>query len=76
MKENEDTGLPKDGQVRPDRRGFLMAAGAGLCLVGLKILSAPLRIASGPVSAGGSGRTRNTSDMTARYWTGGDRLAG
>jgi len=76
VKQTEETGLPKDGPVKTGRRGFLMAAGAGLCLVGLKMLSAPFRIADGPGSAGASRRSRNTSDVTARYWTGGDGLAG
>lgn len=76
MKQTEELGFPKDGPAKTGRRGFLVAAGAGLCLVGLKMLSAPLRIADGTGSAGGSGRSRNTSDVTARHWIGGDRLAG
>lgn len=76
MKQTEETGLPKDGPVKTGRRGFLMAAGAGLCLVGLKMLSAPFRIADGRRMTGEPGQTRNTSDVTARYWTGGDGLAG
>lgn len=56
------------------RRGFLTLAGAVIGLTGLRSLFKG-EPAAAPKHADDR-RTNNVSDVTARWWVGGDRLAG
>lgn len=77
MADKADKNVADVGPVM-GRRGFLAAIGAGLGLAGLRAVIGGFGGTAGGARDRDARKTRkgNLSDVTARYWTGGDKLAG